>query len=64
MDMIGMRDGSLAAKAAAVYELRNYPEYSEVILRFCSEAINYVGGDASQILTTEFQHTIDYFENR
>lgn len=63
MEMVGMRDGSLAAKAAAVYELRNYPEYKDVIVRFCREAEGYVGGDAAQILKTEFNLTVAHFEN-
>ncbi|MEO8722187.1 MAG: hypothetical protein ABI395_01515 [Sphingobium sp.] len=63
MDKIGETGGSLAAKAAAVYELRQYPEYSELIIRFCKEAIPYVNGDSKQILQTEFRLTVEYFEN-
>jgi hypothetical protein len=63
MDKIGQTGGSLAAKAAAVYELRKYPEYGEMIARFCNEAVEYVGGDAAQILKTEFRLTAAYFEN-
>ena len=64
MDKIGESGGSIAAKAAAVYELRNYPEYGDVISRFCREAIHYVSGDSAQILITEFTLTAEYFEGR
>lgn len=63
MDKIGESGGSIAAKAAAVYELRNYPEYGEVIVRFCNDAIPYVSGDSAQILQNEFRFTAAYFEN-
>jgi hypothetical protein len=63
MDKIGESGGSLAAKAAAIYELRNYPEYDEVITRFCNEAVPYVSGDSAQILQAEFRLTAAYFEN-
>jgi hypothetical protein len=63
MDKIGQTGGSLAAKAAAVYELRRYPEYGEMIARFCNEAIEYVSGDAAQILKTEFRLTADHFKS-
>ena len=62
LELIGAREGSLAAKAGAVYELRNYPEYAEMIVRFCREAQDYVSGDAAQILRTEFQLTVAHFE--
>jgi len=64
LDKIGEPQGSIAAKAAAVYELRSYPDYSEVIARFCREAIPYVGGDSAQILQTELRLTAEYFEKK
>ncbi|MFZ2996770.1 hypothetical protein [Sphingobium sp.] len=63
MDKIGEPGGSIAAKAAAVYELRNYPEYSEVIARFCLEAVRYVSGDSAQILQAELRLTAAYFRD-
>lgn len=64
LEMIGTHGGSIAAKAGAIYELRNYPEYKEVIVRFCDEARNYVSGDAAQILRNEFQETLNYFDRK
>ena len=64
MDEIGEPGGSIAAKAAAVYELRRYPAYSEVIGRFCREAIPYVSGDSAQFLQTELRLTAEHFEKK
>jgi hypothetical protein len=38
MDKIGQAEGSIASKMAAVYQLRKYPQYREVIIRFCRGA--------------------------
>jgi hypothetical protein len=55
MDHLGQQGGSIASKMAAAYELRKYPEYSEVIIRLCEQA--EVTGSASEMLQNELRLT-------
>lgn len=63
MEKIGEQQGSIAAKVAAVYELRKYPEYKEMIVRLCRDAAPQVVGGNAHMLRKEFELTADYFEN-
>lgn len=62
MDMIGGRDTSLASKIAAVYELRRYPTYRDLIVRFCRDAAPKVVGENAKMLTREMELTAEFFE--
>jgi len=48
-DKIGQAQGSLLSKVAALYELRRFPEYSDVIVRM-TEAPEIVGGGKAKLL--------------
>ncbi|MBJ7377779.1 hypothetical protein [Sphingobium sp.] len=63
MEKIGEQQGSIAAKIAAVYELRKYPEYKELIIRLCNDAAPRVVGDNAIMLRREFELTSQFFEN-
>lgn len=58
MDHLGQPGGSIASKMAAVYELRKYPEYAEVIINICEKA--EIEGPASAMLRDEMAATADY----
>jgi hypothetical protein len=62
MDMIGGQETSLASKIAAVYELRRYPDYRELIVRFCRDAAPRVIGENGFMLKREMELTADFFE--
>jgi hypothetical protein len=55
---LGREGGSIAAKMAAAYELRKYPEYTEVILNICEKAS--VSGVAAKMLKEELDATAKY----
>ncbi|MXO73813.1 hypothetical protein GRI40_01060 [Altererythrobacter aerius] len=56
-DKIAQSEGSLLSRVAALYELRRFPEYSEVIVRM-TEAPEIVGGGrAKAVLQQEFRLT-------
>ncbi|WBH16873.1 hypothetical protein [Sphingomonas radiodurans] len=65
LDLIGSDDQvSLHSKVGAIYELRNYSEYSEVIVRVCGDSKDRVSGSLAFMLQNEFTKTIEYFEKR
>lgn len=59
MNLVGARDASIAGKMAAVYEMRKYPEYGEVIIRLCRDA--KIDGEAKELLEREFDLTARHF---
>lgn len=59
MELVGKQDGSIAGKMAAVYEMRKYPEYKEVIIRLCKDV--QVDGYAKELLEREFDLTAKHF---
>ena len=59
MDQIGMNEGSIASKMAAISELKKYPEYKDVILRLCVSA--QIGGPEAHLLENEFDLTARHF---
>ncbi len=56
-DKIGQAEGSLLSKVAALYELRRFPEYAEVIVRMTEEPEIVGGGRAKVVLEQEFHLT-------
>jgi len=63
MDKIGEGQTSIASKIAAVYELRKYPEYRDLIVRFCRDAAPRVLGDNAFMLSKEMELTALFYES-
>jgi len=59
MDRVGEKGGSIAGKMAAIYEMRKYPEYKDVIIRLCQDA--ELDGSAKHLLEREFELTARHF---
>lgn len=53
----GQKEGSLLSKVAALYELRRFPEYSDVIVRMTEAPEIIGGGRAKAVLEQEFKLT-------
>ncbi|MGP0061832.1 MAG: hypothetical protein ACLPID_21420 [Beijerinckiaceae bacterium] len=62
MEHIGSKGGSIASKVAAVFELRRFPEYQEVIIRLFERV--GVEGDAAPMLKSEMDLTADFLRKR
>jgi hypothetical protein len=58
-DKIGQEGGSIMSKVAALYELRRFPEYSEVIVRMTENPDIRGAGRPKEILENEFKLTHD-----
>jgi hypothetical protein len=56
-DKIGQSEGSLLSKVAALYELRRFPEYAEVIVRMTQAPEIVGGGRATEVLEQELRLT-------
>lgn len=54
-------NGSIASKIAAVYQLRQFPEHKEFIIRFCDTQKDNISGDAAKLLSEEMVKTRDFF---
>jgi hypothetical protein len=54
-DKIGQEGGSILSKVAALYELRRFPEYSEVIIRMTENPDIRGSGRPKEILEQEFR---------
>jgi hypothetical protein len=63
MDLIDNK-GSIAAKVAAIYQLRFFPEHKDFIIRFCDTQKNNISGSgiAADSLRAEFEKTADFFQ--
>ena len=59
MDRVGEQDSSIAGKMAAVYELRKYPEYKDVIVRLCQDG--QIAGSGKGMLEREFDLTAKHY---
>jgi hypothetical protein len=59
MEQLGRSDHSIAAKMAAAYALRRFPEYREVIVRLMCDA--RIDGDGAHLLAREFHLTARHF---
>ena len=53
------KDGSLIAQKSAIFELRNYPEYKDVILRICDDALDLFGPNVDPRVMIEFEQTVE-----
>ena len=58
VEHLGQDGGSIAAKMAAAFELRKYPEYREVILRLCDKV--GIEGPSAEMLREELQLTAEF----
>jgi hypothetical protein len=65
-DLMDKIDGqsSIAKKVAAVYELRQFPEHRDFIIRFCKTQVANVTGGASATLIAEMESTKVFFETK
>lgn len=54
LERVNNKDGSLILQMAAIFELRNYPKYKDVILKICD--------DAQSIFSTDDLRVLDQFE--
>jgi hypothetical protein len=61
-DHLGHQGGSIASKMAAAYELRKYPDYTDVIINICEKT--EVTGPAAAMLKQELVATADYLKAR
>jgi len=59
-DSLSNFDGSLVSKVAAVYELRNYKKYKDIIIRIFENVP--VNGDSAELLRREMQLTSEYLQ--
>jgi hypothetical protein len=62
MEHLGRQGGSVAAKMAAVYELRKFPEYAEVIVRLFDQV--EVDGHSAPTLTSEMALTAGFLRRK
>lgn len=53
--------GAMASKVAAVYEMRQFPEHRDFIVRFCRTQQGNVSGSGAALLEAEMQQTAEYF---
>jgi hypothetical protein len=54
LERVNNKDRSLILQKAAIYELRNYTEYHDVVLKICD--------DAQSLFATEDRRVLDEFE--
>ena len=54
-DKVGQAESSLISKVAALYELRKFPEYAEVIARMTDRPDVIGRGRAKEVLELEFR---------
>lgn len=57
MKQAGSPEINIAAKMAAFFELRKYPEYADVIIRLCEAPVS---GGMADLLKKEMQLTAEY----
>lgn len=62
MVQAGAKDGNIAAKMAAFYEMRKYPQYADVVIRLCEGAT--VQGTEGALLKEEMMKTAEYLRNK
>jgi len=63
MQFIDNKDGTIATKVAAVYELRRFPQNRDFIIRFCLTQRENVVGAASHSLIDELDCTLEAMRN-
>jgi hypothetical protein len=55
---------TIASKMAAVYQLREFPEHGDFIVRFCEAQQTNVTGAAAPLLVQEFEATRAFMSER
>jgi hypothetical protein len=60
LERVHNKDQSLILQAAAVFELRNFPRYSEFIIRLCNNTQRYFP-NPPDVLANEFNATRQFF---
>jgi hypothetical protein len=60
MKYIDSRDLPLATKLAATYQLREFPEHKDFIIRFFEATGTRVSGEAADILNGELKRPADF----
>ncbi len=61
MDMIGREGGNQPSQMAAIYELRNYPKYKDVIIRMCETiSVSSVSGRSAETMKRELELTAKF----
>lgn len=58
-DRVGEQGGSIVSKVAAVYELRRFPDYADVIVRLTESPDIRGSGRPVEMLSNEFKLTHD-----
>ena len=59
-DHLGQSGGSVASKMAAAFELRKYPEYTDVIVNICQKT--RIDGPAAEMLKQELIATAEFLK--
>jgi len=62
MKELGSKDSTTPGNMAAVYELRKFPQYQEVIVRLCDDA--KLTGGAADLLYREMKLTADHLRDK
>lgn len=62
MRELGSKDSTVPGNMAAVYELRRFPKYKEVIIRLCNDAP--LEGSAVKLLAAEMELTAEYLRSK
>jgi hypothetical protein len=65
MDRIDNKNAPIAGKQAAVYQMRQFPEHRDFVVRFCKahrDNIKSDGGGSAKALADEMDATCEYFE--
>ena len=57
-------DGAIAAKMAAIYQLRAFPQHKDFIVTFCEANMDNVSGPAAHLLKGELSRTAEYFRTQ
>jgi hypothetical protein len=55
--------GTIAQKVAAVYQLRDFPEHKDFVVRFCNSQQENVTGEAGASLVDEMKRTAAFMES-
>jgi hypothetical protein len=62
MRELGSKESTVPGNMAAVFELRKFPEYKDVIVRLCEDAP--LEGTATKLLAREMSMTAEYLKAR
>jgi len=62
MDNLGQEGGSIASKMAAAFELRKFPEYTDLILRLASQV--QIKGSSADMLKKEIELTAEFLKGK